>query len=83
MNVKSAKKLLANFLQSLQSEPSSCEGANGRNPKQGETKKVSRSAWQVLKVALLFPVLGKVLPRDLSPLKPILVERAWKRERKG
>jgi hypothetical protein len=83
MNVKSAKKLLANFLQSLQSEPSSCEGANGRNPKQGETKKVSQSAWQVLKVALLFPILGKVLPRDLSPLKPILVERAWEREREG
>jgi hypothetical protein len=83
MNVKSAKKLLANFLQSLQSEPSSCEGANGRNPKQGETKKVSQSAWQVLKVALLFPILGKVLPRDLSPLKPVLVERAWEREREG
>ena len=32
------------------------------------------SAWQVLKVALLFPILGRVLPRDLSPLKPILVE---------
>jgi len=83
MNVKSAKKLLANFLQSLQSEPSFCEGANGRNPKQGETKKVSQSAWQVLKVALFFPILGKVLPRDLSPLKPILVERAWEREREG
>jgi hypothetical protein len=37
------------------------EGANGRNPEQGETKKVSQSAWRVLKVALLFPVLGKVL----------------------
>jgi len=83
MNVKSAKKLLTNFLQSLQSDPSFCEGADGRNPKQGETKKVSQSAWQVLKVALLFPVLGKVLPRDLSPLKLVLVERAWKRERKG
>jgi hypothetical protein len=83
MNVKSAKKLLANFLQSLQSEPSSCEGANGRNPEQGRGSKASSVAWQVLKVALLFPILGKVLPRDLSPLKPILVERAWKRERKG
>ncbi len=31
-------------------------------------------SWQVLKVALLFPILGKVLPRDPSPLKPILVE---------
>ncbi len=80
-SVEKAKELLTNFIQSLQSEPSSCEGANGRNPEQGETKKVSRSAWQVLKVALLFPILGKVLPRDLSPLKPVLVEGAWDRVR--
>jgi hypothetical protein len=40
-NVEYAKKLLTNLIQSLQSEPSSCEGAYGRNPKQGETKKVS------------------------------------------
>jgi hypothetical protein len=79
MNVKSAKKLLANFLQSLQSDPSFCEGADGRNPEQGKVAKTTlQSAWQVLKVALLFPVLGKVLPRDLSPLKPVLVERYGK-----
>ncbi len=62
-NVQNGKNLLAHLVQSLQSEPRGCEGANGRNP-----------AWQVLKVALLFPILGKVLPRDLSPLKPLLVE---------
>jgi IS605 OrfB family transposase len=38
-NVENAKKLLINLIQSLQGEPSSYEGANGRNPKQGETKK--------------------------------------------
>jgi len=38
-------------------------------------------SWQVLKVALLSPILGKVLPRDLSPLKPVLVEGAWDRVR--
>jgi len=80
--VKNAKDLLNNFIQSLQSEPSSCEGANGRNPEQGETKKVSQVAWQVLKVALLFPILGRILPRDLSPLKPVLVEGVWDRMRK-
>jgi IS605 OrfB family transposase len=80
-SVENAKKLLVNLLQSLQSEPSSCEGADGRNPKQGETKKVSQSAWQVLRVAILFPILGKVLPRDLSPLKPVLVEGVWDRVR--
>jgi IS605 OrfB family transposase len=69
-NVEDAKKLLTHLIQSLQSEPSSCKGANGRNP-----------AWQVLKVALLFPILGKVLPRDLSPLKPVLVEGVWDRVR--
>jgi len=79
--VENSKKLLVNLLQSLQSEPSSCEGANGRNPEQGETKKVSQVAWQVLKVALLFPILGRVLPRDLSPLKPVLVEGVWDRVR--
>jgi len=80
-NVENGKNLLVNLIQSLQSESSSCEGANGRNSEQGETKKVSQSAWQVLKVALLFPILGKVLPRDLSPLKPVLVEGVWDRVR--
>jgi len=42
--VENAKKLLVNLIQSLQSESSGCDGANGRNP-----------AWQVLRVALLFP----------------------------
>jgi len=76
-NVENAKKLLTNLIQSLQSEPSSCEGAYGRNPKHGETKKVSQSAWQVLRVALLLPILGRIPPRDLSPLKPVLVEGVW------
>jgi IS605 OrfB family transposase len=80
-NVEYAKKLLTNFIQSLQSKPSSCEGANGRNPEQGRGSKASSSAWQVLKVALLFPILGRVLPRDLSPLKPVLVEGVWDRVR--
>jgi len=38
-------------------------------------------SWQVLRVALLFPILGKVLPRDLSPLKLVLVEGVWDRVR--
>jgi IS605 OrfB family transposase len=81
-NVEYAKELLTNLIQSLQSEPSRCEGANGRNPEQGRVAKTTlQSAWQVLKVALLFPILGKVLPRDLSPLKPVLVEGVWDRVR--
>jgi len=81
-SVEDAKKLLINLIQSLQSEPSSCEGANGRNSEQGRVAKTTlQSAWRVLKVALLFPILGKVLPRDLSPLKPVLVEGVWDRVR--
>jgi IS605 OrfB family transposase len=81
-SVENARKLLANFVQSLQSEPSGCEGANGRNPEQGRVAKTTlQSAWLVLRVALLFPILGKVLPRDLSPLKPVLVEGVWDRVR--
>jgi transposase, IS605 OrfB family, central region len=80
--VENAKKLLVNLIQSLQGEPSSCKGAYGRNPEQGRVAKTTlQSAWQVLKVAFLFPILGKVLPRDLSPLKPVLVEGAWDRVR--
>jgi IS605 OrfB family transposase len=83
-NVEYAKKLLTNLIQSLQSESSSCKGANGRNPEQGRVAKTTlQSAWLVLKVALLFPILGKVLPRDLSPLKPVLVEGAWDRVRRS
>jgi len=80
-SVEDARKLLTNLIQSLQSESSSCEGANGRNPEQGRGNLASSVAWQVLRVALLFPILGKVLPRDLSPLKPVLVEGAWDRVR--
>jgi IS605 OrfB family transposase len=81
-SVENAKKLLTNLIQSLQSEPSSCEGANGRNPERGRVAKTTlQSAWQVLKVALLFPILGRILPRDLSPLKPVLVEGVWDRVR--
>ena len=79
--VEKARKLLTNLIQSLQSEPSSCEGANGRTSEQGRGNLAFSVAWQVLRVALLFPIFGKVLPRDLSPLKPILVEGVWDRVR--
>jgi IS605 OrfB family transposase len=82
-SVEYAKNLLVNLIQSLQGEPSFCEGANGRNSEQGRGNLASSSAWQVLRVALLFPILGKVLPRDLSPLKPILVGGVWDRVRRS
>jgi hypothetical protein len=40
-NVQNARKLLANLVQSLQSESSGCEGANGRNPERGRVAKTT------------------------------------------
>ncbi len=75
--VKNARKLLANLVQSLQGELSSCEGAYRRNSEQGRVAKTTlQSAWQVLRVALLFPILGRILPRDLSPRWTM-----WKRQK--
>ena len=76
--VQTEKEMLFRKLQSLQSEPSSCKGANGRNSEQGLVK-TSQSAWQVLKSALVLPLLEKFFVRDFSPLKSILVEGRWQR----
>jgi predicted transposase len=52
----------------------------GRNPEQGRVAKtILQSAWQVLRVAVPFPILGRTSSRGLSPLKPVLVEGVWDR----
>ena len=68
-------------MQSFQSLLDARCGANGRNPEDGKDFKILAIIQQVLKVVFLFPILGKVLPRDLSPLKPVLVEGVWDRVR--
>jgi IS605 OrfB family transposase len=52
----------ASFQGSLGSQKGSTDGRNssGANP------------WRVLRVGLFLPLLGREVPRDLSPLKPIL-----------
>jgi hypothetical protein len=70
-------------MQSFQSLLDARCGTNGRNPEDGKDFKILAIVQQVLKVAFLFPILGKVLPRDFSPLKPMLVEGVWDRVRKG
>jgi predicted Zn-dependent peptidase len=51
-SVDDASKLLTNLIQNLQSKSSSCRVA----------KTTFLNAWQVLKVAFLFPILGRILP---------------------
>ena len=63
------------FIQSLQSKPSWGKKANGRNFYS------CYIAWQVLRVAILFPILGKFFTRDFSPLKAMLVQGKWDRMR--
>jgi len=61
-NVENSKKLLTNLIQSLQSEPSGCEGANGRNP-----RLVSSEGIPPLKPVLVEGVWDRVRSR-LVPL---------------
>jgi IS605 OrfB family transposase len=58
------------YLSSLQGSPRSWKGStDGRNFP-------SANPWRVLRVGLFLPLLGLEVPRDLSPLKPIL-HRSW------
>ena len=67
------------ILQSLNSEPQTQEpGSLWKEQVRGYTKS-SYKLWQVVKVALTIPVLGKSVVRDLSPLKPIQVSGDWDR----
>jgi IS605 OrfB family transposase len=59
-------KAALTLVSSLQGSPGSRKGVtNGRNPS-------GANPWRVLRVGLFLPLLGLEVPRDLSPLKPIL-----------
>jgi IS605 OrfB family transposase len=75
-NIGKAKAAL-NLVSSLRGSPGSRKGStNGRNPS-------GANHWRVLRVGLFLPLLGLEVPRDLSPLEPILhfaslSEGSWK-----
>jgi IS605 OrfB family transposase len=59
-------KAALTLVSSLQGSPGSRKGVTkGRNPS-------GTNPWRVLRVGLFLPLLGLEVPRDLSPLKPIL-----------
>jgi IS605 OrfB family transposase len=59
-------KAALTLVSSLQGSPGSRKGVTeGRNPS-------GAHSWRVLRVGLFLPLLGLEVPRDLSPLKPIL-----------
>jgi len=70
-------KAALTLVSSLQGSPGSRKGiTKGRNPS-------GAHPWRVLRVGLFLPLLGLEVPRDLSPLKPILhlaplTQGSWK-----
>jgi IS605 OrfB family transposase len=67
-------KAALTLVSSLQGLSGSRKGVtNGRNPS-------GAHPWRVLRVGLFLPLLGLEVPRDLSPLKPILhgLWKGWK-----
>jgi IS605 OrfB family transposase len=64
------------LVSSLQGSPGSRKGVTkGRNPS-------GAHPWRVLRVGLFLPLLGREVPRDLSPLKPIL-HGSWEGRKVG
>ncbi len=64
-------KAALTLVSSLQGSSGSRKGStNGRNPS-------GANPWRVLRAGLFLPLLGLEVPRDLSPLKPIL-HGSWK-----
>jgi IS605 OrfB family transposase len=62
---------------SLQGSPGSQKGStSGRNPS-------GANPWRVLRVGTFLPLLGREVPRGLSPLKPVLLGpwEGWKKGR--
>ncbi len=69
-DIGKAKRALG-LLSSLRSSSGSQRGSTeGRNPP-------GANPWRVLRVGLFLPLLGREVPRDLSPLKPILLGGSW------
>ena len=61
-------------LESLESEPETQQPVNRRKEQVRESAKADYKLWQVLRVALILPVLEKSSVRDFSPLKTLLVD---------
>jgi IS605 OrfB family transposase len=70
-------KLLRKELESADGEPKTQQPVNQRKEQVRGEAKTSYKLWQVLRVALTLPILGRSFVRDFSPLKSILVD--WDR----
>jgi IS605 OrfB family transposase len=79
--LKKEKKFLERFLfevsrKSSQSEPETQEQVDRRKePVRGPGS--GQKLWRVLRVAFAIPLLGRFFVRDLSPLRPVVVQGKW------
>jgi IS605 OrfB family transposase len=71
-------KTALTLVSSLQGSSGNRKGVTeGRNPS-------GTNPWRVLRVGLFLPLLGREVPRDLSPLKPILhLHGSWEGRKTG
>jgi len=65
------------LLVSPEGSPGSRKGSTDRRNPYGA------NPWRVLRVGFFLPLLGREVPRDLSPLKSILVQGLWEGRKAG
>jgi IS605 OrfB family transposase len=80
---REALSLLLSFPGPQRGRKASLQGSSGS--RKGVTKGRNPSGanpWRVLKAGAFLPLLGREVPRDLSPLKPVLLG-SWERWKRG
>ncbi len=78
-----ALSLLSSFPGPQRDQKASAQGSSGSRKGSTDGRNPSgANPWRVLRVGLFLPLLGREVPRDLSPLKPILLG-SWERWKRG
>ncbi len=67
------------IIKSHYSEPQTREAGNLWKEQMRGWYYTRNKLWRVVRAAIIIPILGRSPPRDLTPLKPMLVEGEWNR----
>jgi IS605 OrfB family transposase len=75
--------LLSSFPGPQRDQKASAQGSSGSRKRSTDGRNPSgTNPWRVLRVGLFLPLLRREVPRDLSPLKPVLLG-SWERWKRG
>jgi len=78
-----ALSLLSSFPGPQRDQKASAQGSSGSRKGSTDGRNPSgTNPWRVLRVGLFLPLLRREVPRDLSPLKPVLLG-SWERWKRG